>query len=84
MKQRLGMCHSVEKMLMTFARPEARYFSHFKGNLYRLERTAYDSETQERMVVYQQEYGEPQLLGAPRKRCSSSTSPAAAEPSAAS
>jgi hypothetical protein len=57
----------VEKMLMTFARSEARYFRHFKGNLYRLERTAYDSETQERMVVYQQEYGEHNFWVRPEK-----------------
>jgi hypothetical protein len=57
----------VEKMLMSFARPEARYFRHFKGNLYRLERTAYDSETQERMVVYQQEYGEHNFWVRPEK-----------------
>jgi hypothetical protein len=48
----------VVRLFKSSARSEARYFRHFKGNLYRLERTAYDSETQERMVVYQQEYGE--------------------------
>ena len=35
-----------------------RYFRHFKGGLYRYVCTAYDSETQERMVVYQALYGE--------------------------
>jgi hypothetical protein len=48
----------VEKMLMSYERPEQRYFRHFKGGLYRFERTAFDSETQERMVVYQAQYGE--------------------------
>jgi hypothetical protein len=45
-------------MLRTFERPASRYFRHFKGGLYRFERTAFDSETQERMVVYQALYGE--------------------------
>ena len=35
-----------------------RYFQHFKGGRYRYIRTAYDSETLERMVVYQALYGE--------------------------
>jgi len=34
-----------------------RYFRHFKGGLYRYVCTALDSETQERMVVYQALYG---------------------------
>jgi hypothetical protein len=57
----------IEKMLLTFVRPEQRYFRHFKGNLYRLEHTAFDSETQERMVVYQQEYGEHNYWVRPEK-----------------
>ena len=57
----------VEKMLLTFTKPEARYFRHFKGNLYRFERTAYDSETQERMVVYQQQYGDHNYWVRPEK-----------------
>jgi predicted esterase YcpF (UPF0227 family) len=48
----------IEKMLMTFERPETRYFRHFKGGHYRFVHTAFDSETQERMVVYQALYGE--------------------------
>ena len=35
-----------------------RYFQHFKGGKYRYVHTAFDSETQERMVVYQALYGE--------------------------
>ena len=35
-----------------------RMFRHFKGNLYRLEGFAKDSETLEEMVVYRALYGE--------------------------
>ena len=35
-----------------------REFRHFKGNLYRLEGFAKDSETLEQMVVYRAMYGE--------------------------
>ena len=35
-----------------------RMFRHFKGNLYRLEGFAKDSETQEEMVVYRALYGD--------------------------
>lgn len=35
-----------------------REFRHFKGNLYRLEGLAKDSETLEEMVVYRALYGE--------------------------
>lgn len=48
----------IEKMLMTYERPEVRYFQHFKGGKYRFIGTAFDSETRERMVVYQALYGE--------------------------
>ena len=41
-----------EKMLI------GRTFRHFKGNRYRLEGYAKDSETLEEMVVYRQLYGE--------------------------
>lgn len=50
----------IEKMLMTLDMPETsrRMFRHFKGGMYRMERTAFDSETRERMVVYQALYGD--------------------------
>jgi hypothetical protein len=57
----------IEKMLMTFTRPDARYFRHFKGGLYRFVHTAFDSETQERMVVYQALYGEKAFWVRPEK-----------------
>lgn len=44
-----------------------RYFRHFKGGLYRYVCTAYDSETQERKVVYQALYGERQFWVRPEK-----------------
>lgn len=48
----------IEKMLATYERPQERYFQHFKGGKYRYLHTAFDSETQKRMVVYQALYGE--------------------------
>ncbi len=59
----------IEKMLMTFSRSEdgSRYFRHFKGRHYRFVHTAYDSETRERMVVYQALYGEKQYWVRPEK-----------------
>lgn len=55
------------KMLDTFPRKEERYFRHFKGGLYRYERSAFDSETTERMVVYQALYGEKAYWVRPEK-----------------
>ena len=40
-----------------------RMFRHFKGNLYRLEGFAKDSETLEEMVVYRALYGDGGLWG---------------------
>lgn len=57
----------IEKMLFTFERPEERYFRHFKGGMYRFIRTAFDSETRERMVVYQAMYGERDYWVRPEK-----------------
>ena len=59
----------VEKMLMTFHKPTDgyRYFLHFKGGMYRFIRTALDSETKERMVVYQALYGENDCWVRPEK-----------------
>ena len=52
----------AEKILMEYPLPEdgIRYFLHFKGGKYRYIRTAFDSETKERMVVYQALYGDRQ------------------------
>lgn len=44
-----------------------RTFRHFKGNLYRLEGFAKDSETLEEMVVYRALYGERSLWVRPAK-----------------
>ena len=44
-----------------------RTFRHFKGNLYRFEGFAKDSETLEEMVVYRALYGERGLLVRPAK-----------------
>ncbi len=47
-----------------------RTFRHFKGNLYRLEGFAKDSETLEEMVVYRALYGNASP-GCAQPRCSS-------------
>lgn len=57
----------INQMLMTFVRPNERYFQHFKGGKYRFVRTAFDSETRERMVVYQALYGEKSYWVRPEK-----------------
>lgn len=59
----------VEQMLEAFPlSPDcSRYFRHFKGGQYRYVRTAFDSETRERMVVYQALYGERQYWVRPEK-----------------
>ena len=44
-----------------------RTFRHFKGNLYRLEGVAKNSETMEEMVVYRALYGEGGLWVRPAK-----------------
>ncbi len=44
-----------------------RKFRHFKGNRYRLEGFAKDSETTEEMVIYRQLYGEGSLWVRPAK-----------------
>lgn len=50
----------AEKMLLKFPKSSdgCRYFKHFKGGMYRYIRSAFDSETKERMVVYQALYGD--------------------------
>ena len=47
-----------QKMLMEFSAKEERYFQHFKDGKYKFIHSAFDSETQERMVVYQALYGD--------------------------
>ena len=59
----------AEQLLSEYPLPAdgSRYFRHFKGGQYRFVRTAFDSETQERMVVYQALYGERQYWVRPEK-----------------
>lgn len=59
----------AEQMLAVFPLPEngIRYFQHFKGGHYRYVRTAFDSETKERMVIYQALYGDKQYWVRPEK-----------------
>ena len=47
----------AERMLKEIPRRKERLFRHFKGGMYRLERSAFNSETTERMVVYKALYG---------------------------
>lgn len=59
----------IEQLLAEFPLPAdgIRYFRHFKGGHYCYVRTAFDSETKERMVVYQALYGEQQYWVRPEK-----------------
>ena len=59
----------AEEMLEAFPQPRdgVRYFRHFKGGQYRYVGTAFDSETTERMVVYQALYGEGRWWVRPEK-----------------
>lgn len=59
----------IEKLMKDYPLPEdgSRYFQHFKGGRYRYVRTAFDSETKERMVIYQALYGEKQFWVRPEK-----------------
>lgn len=57
----------AEEMLEAFPAKRERYFRHFKGGLYRYERSAFHSETGERMVVYQAMYGEQAYWVRPEK-----------------
>ena len=59
----------AEQMLGQYPLPQdrARYFRHFKGGKYRYVHVAFDSETQERMVVYQALYGEGHYWVRPEK-----------------
>lgn len=59
----------IEKMLMDYPLPEdrTRIFQHFKGGKYRYIRTAFDSETKERMVIYQALYDDKRYWIRPEK-----------------
>lgn len=59
----------IEKLLMEYPLPEdgIRYFKHFKGGNYRFIRIAFDSETKERMVIYQALDGDEQYWVRPEK-----------------
>ena len=48
----------AKKILMEYSIKKERFFRHFKGGMYKYIHSAFDSETQERMVVYQALYGE--------------------------
>lgn len=51
-------CPLAIKMIKEYERPAVRHFRHFKGGKYKFIHSAFDSETQERMVVYQALYGD--------------------------
>ena len=55
------------KMMMEYPAKEERYFQHFKGGKYKFINSAFDSETLERMVVYQALYGEQAYWVRPEK-----------------
>ena len=57
----------MENMTKNQTELVGRTFRHFKGNLYRLEGFAKDSETLEEMVVYRALYGERGLWVRPAK-----------------
>lgn len=48
----------INQMLESFPKKEVRFFQHFKGGKYKFIKSAFDSETLNRMVVYQALYGE--------------------------
>ena len=62
-------CPLIEKLLLDYpiAEDRVRYFQHFKGNKYKMIASAFDSETQERMVVYQALYGDRKYWVRPEK-----------------
>ena len=62
-------CPLIEKLLLDYpiAEDRVRYFQHFKGNKYKLIASAFDSETQERMVVYQALSGDRKYWVRPEK-----------------
>ncbi len=66
-----GIILSVNQLIKSMIEEQAelvgRTFRHFKGNLYRLEGFAKDSETLKEMVVYRALYGEGGLWVRPAK-----------------
>ena len=54
---RQDLVPAIKRLLAEMPAVRERYFRHFKGGKYRLWHIAKDSETQERMVVYQALYG---------------------------
>ena len=66
-----GIILSVNQLIKSMTEEQAelvgRTFRHFKGNPYRLEGFAKDSETLEEMVVYRALYGERGLWVRPAK-----------------
>ena len=60
---------TTDRLIMTTEQQKlvGREFRHFKGNLYRLEGFAKDSETLEEMVVYRALYGDGGLWVRPAK-----------------
>ncbi len=57
----------AEELLALYPRRNERFFRHFKGGHYKYIRTAFDSETTERMVIYQALYGEHNYWVRPEK-----------------
>ena len=57
-EQREPSSSLATKMIMEYSVKEERYFQHFKGGKYKFIHSVFDSETLERMVVYQALYGE--------------------------
>ena len=57
----------TKNLMKANTKKEERLFQHFKGGKYRFVRYAFDSETLERMVVYQALYGEEAYWVRPEK-----------------
>ena len=57
----------AEKLMKAYPKKEERLFQHFKGGKYRFVRSAFDSETLARMVVYQALYGDEAYWVRPEK-----------------
>lgn len=59
----------IKEFLLDYAKETGRprYFQHYKGGEYRFIQTAFDSETQERVVIYQALYGDKKYWVRPEK-----------------